>query len=469
MLIFSFFCVYYNFLNNSSLQTHTQTPYHETEKPTPHPQEPTITQSPQKQKPTQTPHPQEPTITQSPQKQKPTQTPHLGHLRKVDLEVIVDEKLSTLPIVNNRINAKFMTRYWDQDILKDQIEVCNVGGEKYQLNMSMHHQDSDAHIQAYYDSDIVDRYVRWLDTPNVPKVLLNPESFAKSRCAKHHKCVSRFNWVVSTAIGDDAVWPYFSPLAIKSNFFNKPLSDFQKIVMNPKLEFRKEDKREYESNSSNTEPYQPALASWFASNCDFLYSNRKFYIQEMMNHMKIDSYGPCLNTRHLKDDDRTKLNEKIKTITKYKFYLSFENSYCRGYITEKPYQCLQNNVVPVLMVHPDNLKLMPRGSYIYVGHYKSPKELAEYLIKLENDDKEYQKYFAWRNDPAILQEWYDNSMAVFGDTSIKCKIVELYIKWIKEGAWTLPKSYPLKNACLHADFFDSVSTPSFLDENKIKE
>ena len=33
----------------------------------------------------------------------------------------------------------------------------------------------------------------------------------------------------------------------------------------------------------------------------------------------------------------------------YKFYLSFENSFCTGYVTEKFYKALELDIIPVVM------------------------------------------------------------------------------------------------------------------------
>ncbi|KAF2077154.1 hypothetical protein CYY_001539 [Polysphondylium violaceum] len=384
---------------------------------------------------------------------------HLAPLKSKYFADIDNKKLNPLPIVDNKINVRFMSMCWFINCVDVQ-EVCFVDGEKYDLNLSRHHPIVDTHMQVYHDPDIVDtNYVTWVDTPNTPRVLINPESFLNSRCAQYEECVNRFHWVISTSVGDEGMWPYFLPGSIHSSFLSDIKKvDFQQEVLNPKLMFRREDQLEYESNATFTEPYKPAIASWFTSNCQSTkYVQREQYVMELMKHIKIDSYGACAHNRDLKNNNRFDPDQKSRILSKYKFYFSFENSYCRGYHSEKSFQCLQNNVVPVMMTHPDNLKLMPRGSYIFVGDFKSAKELAEYLTKLENDDVEYQKYFTWKSDPVILKEWYDYLVSFYGNASPYCKLAELYINWIKQGGWTLSKSRPLKNVCLRADYFPILS------------
>ena len=47
--------------------------------------------------------------------------------------------------------------------------------------------------------------------------------------------------------------------------------------------------------------------------------------------------------------------------------------------------------------HPNEYHtLAPRQSYIHVDQFQSPKQLAQYLLHLDNNDEQYNKYFAWK-------------------------------------------------------------------------
>ncbi|VDP09365.1 unnamed protein product [Soboliphyme baturini] len=72
------------------------------------------------------------------------------------------------------------------------------------------------------------------------------------------------------------------------------------------------------------------LAAWFASNC-FTSNHRLEYINELMRFMPVDTFGKCGHLRcgHYSDKCPQLLKQR------YKFYLAFENSNCREYITEK--------------------------------------------------------------------------------------------------------------------------------------
>lgn len=92
----------------------------------------------------------------------------------------------------------------------------------------------------------------------------------------------------------------------------------------------------------------------------------------------------------------------------YKFYLSFENANCKDYITEKFFRTgLQHKVLPIVMGAPpeDYEKYAPLRSYIHTDHFKSPKELAEYLHILDKNDDLYNSYFKWKGTGELLGWW----------------------------------------------------------------
>ena len=57
--------------------------------------------------------------------------------------------------------------------------------------------------------------------------------------------------------------------------------------------------------------------------------------------------------------------------TTYKFYLSFENSLCKDYITEKFWKVLPYNVIPIVLNGVDMSTLAPYHSYIDIKDFPS--------------------------------------------------------------------------------------------------
>jgi len=48
----------------------------------------------------------------------------------------------------------------------------------------------------------------------------------------------------------------------------------------------------------------------------------------------------------------------------------------------------------------------PHRSYIHVDEFSSPKELAEYLNILDNDDDLYNSYFKWKGTGEFINTYY---------------------------------------------------------------
>ncbi|WAR02338.1 FUCTA-like protein [Mya arenaria] len=70
--------------------------------------------------------------------------------------------------------------------------------------------------------------------------------------------------------------------------------------------------------------------AWFVSNCEAA-NSRLEYAKELGRHIQVDIYGKCGTHKCPRGKDAC-----LQMLKKdYKFYLSFENSNCRDYITEK--------------------------------------------------------------------------------------------------------------------------------------
>ena len=71
--------------------------------------------------------------------------------------------------------------------------------------------------------------------------------------------------------------------------------------------------------------------AWFVSNC-VTPNKRRQYVNELAQHITIDIYGACGAYRC----QRSKSEDCFNMLnSRYKFYLAFENSNCKNYITEK--------------------------------------------------------------------------------------------------------------------------------------
>lgn len=135
------------------------------------------------------------------------------------------------------------------------------------------------------------------------------------------------------------------------------------------------------------------MAAWFVGHC-VTTGRREDYISELQRYnITVDIYGGC-GTLKCGPPRSWKCYEEAAR--QYKFYLSFENMLCLDYVTEKFTRVLATNIVPVVFGGADYSHYGPPGSYINALQFDSPKALAEYLIYLDKNPKEYNRYFDWK-------------------------------------------------------------------------
>ncbi|XP_070206575.1 alpha-(1,3)-fucosyltransferase C-like [Littorina saxatilis] len=76
--------------------------------------------------------------------------------------------------------------------------------------------------------------------------------------------------------------------------------------------------------------------------------------------------------------------------TTYFFYLSFENSLCRDYMTEKVFKLYDNvNVIPVVRGQVDYDRYLPPGTFLNTADFPTPRALALRLRTLMADTTEF--------------------------------------------------------------------------------
>ena len=142
---------------------------------------------------------------------------------------------------------------------------------------------------------------------------------------------------------------------------------------------------------SRIQTTRPRRVAWFVSHCR-TDSHRERYVRELQKYIPVDIYGKCGN---MSCDYRSKDCYKMLE-TEYKFYLSFENSLCVDYVTEKLFKILEYNVVPIVLGAADYDYFVPPHSFIDVRDFSSPQQLAEYLYMLDSRDDLYLEYFEWK-------------------------------------------------------------------------
>ncbi|VDL98184.1 unnamed protein product [Schistocephalus solidus] len=140
------------------------------------------------------------------------------------------------------------------------------------------------------------------------------------------------------------------------------------------------------------------MVAWVVSDMK-AFNRRKELADAISKYVLVDTYG-----KHgMKCQKRW---ECFKVLSKqYKFYLSFENNNCEGYITEKFFvNALGYGMVPIVYgaSREEFYNRAPPNSYIHVDDFENVEELTKYLQYLDKNDTAYATYFAWKEHGEIL-------------------------------------------------------------------
>ena len=118
-------------------------------------------------------------------------------------------------------------------------------------------------------------------------------------------------------------------------------------------------------------------------------------IEELSKYKKVDCFGkPHQNWFYGEDN-------KLLTISKYKFNICFENSIHPGYYTEKPIHAKYAGCVPVYWSDAGMGNDFNADAFLNLNDFDGVKQLCERIIELDNDPAQYQ---ALRNQPMFKPE-----------------------------------------------------------------
>ena len=144
------------------------------------------------------------------------------------------------------------------------------------------------------------------------------------------------------------------------------------------------------------------FAVWIVSHCH-TQSKREDYVNEMKKYVSVDIYGGC----------GTRFTENITSlVSRYKFFLSFENCFCPDYVTEKLFKYYNHDVILVTRGGADYDKLLPNDTLINTGKFANVKELTDYLAEVGSNQKRYVDYLRRKDVYKAYTEsfTYNNAM-----------------------------------------------------------
>ena len=161
---------------------------------------------------------------------------------------------------------------------------------------------------------------------------------------------------------------------------------------------------------------------------------------QFQKYINVDIYGKCGNLQCTKT---TMLKCKELLNTTYYFYLSFENSLCRDYITEKFFRNFESrtHIVPVTRGGADYDKYFPSGGFVNTQKFPKARDLANYLHELAASPERYARMLREKDRVLSLgykHDWCDLCRRLHTTGGFPNKTIPDIKKWSHTGACQSP-------------------------------
>ncbi|VDN52118.1 unnamed protein product [Dracunculus medinensis] len=241
--------------------------------------------------------------------------------------------------------------------------------------------------------------------PNQLYVFLNGESPINSWKIPESMNEEFFNITMTFRLDSDIPCPYGGLRRINNSTASNKIWRWKQAKYNFKLKVVRMVKQKTKS------------VLQFVSNCNAS-SGRDLYTKELAQYISVSLYGSC--------------GEKIcfghcekLAVAKHRFYLAFENSICKDYVTEKAFYRLDQLLVPIVLKGSLYKNILPENSYIAADDFDSPKDLA--------------KYFKWTKKYTKTSFIATPTSSIF--ISGFCKLCEILHRGVKKSTTVNIKSW----------------------------
>jgi hypothetical protein len=129
---------------------------------------------------------------------------------------------------------------------------------------------------------------------------------------------------------------------------------------------------------------------------------RNEFFKKLNSYKKVDSGGAHLNNIGFN------VSDKVLFAKEYKFIIAFENSCFPGYTTEKIFQPMLVDCLPIYWGNPLIQMDFNTKSFINVHDFNNYDEVVNEIIRLDNDNQAYcdllnQPFFIGNRMPASLE------------------------------------------------------------------
>ena len=160
--------------------------------------------------------------------------------------------------------------------------------------------------------------------------------------------------------------------------------------------------------------------------CSFVVRNpncqkRNDFYHKLSQYKKIDSGGPLFNNiGYVLPYGDDAMKAKLEWLPKYKFNMCFENSSYPGYATEKLYEALLGNTIPIYWGSQTiEVDFNPKA-FLNWYDYKNDDEFLNAIIELDKDPDKYMNMY--------LQPMFSNNVNRFMK-------IDNFLKWFDNNVY----------------------------------
>jgi len=280
---------------------------------------------------------------------------------------------------NLKTAAPFIKKNYDLSKITEEIYILDLYDKKKYKQLKNKKKILCTIENIYYKRRLIDRFWRYNSKTNkitvfdqwikiIPDFILKiPYRTPYRHWLKKIKKDKKFIAIIPNKVKEDRIlnFPYF----LSSHY-----SKFKQIDL-----IRKEKKYLNDKNKF----------------CAFIVSNpnsfeRIYFFNKLNKYKKVDSLGAYLNNvgTYLPG------GKEIEILRDYKFCIYFENSFFDDYITEKIFNALEMNTIPIYRGAPNLREYINTDCIInFDDNKKSYDKMIDKIIELDNDDKMYEAFF----------------------------------------------------------------------------
>ena len=141
----------------------------------------------------------------------------------------------------------------------------------------------------------------------------------------------------------------------------------------------------------------------YVSNCKTFY-NRMQVIKDLSKSIDIDVFGDC--TGRYPCASNADFDCKTRLHSQYHFYLAFEDSLCKEFITDQFWNSLKSDgyFIPVSLGGlslEEYTRVAPPNSFLHLYNFSTVSHMGQYLQHLLTYSSSFNRYHQWRNNYTI--------------------------------------------------------------------